>query len=364
MKVLVLVQDYPRLDGTVKLMYVHSRNLFYKDNGIDVEVLNFSSDSCYKIDGIKVITFNDYTDSSKEYDILISHAPNLRNHYRFLKRYGHRFKNYVFFFHGHEVLKINESYSKPYEYVKKSKVKDFIQDIYDEIKLKVWNRYFVSVIDKSNFVFVSQWMLDQFLKWTRIPYEKIRHKSSITYNCIGKKFEEYKYDSKTEKIYDFLTVRNNLDGSKYSIDLVNSLAENNPDYKFLLVGKGEFFQHYRKAENLLWLEENLNHTQIVYYLSMSRCALMPTRTDAQGLMMCEMASTGIPLITSDIDVCHEVFEGFSNVGFISNEDYKLELKPVLESLQNGLPYKINDRYYNKNTSKIEVDLLNSLFRQD
>ena len=35
---------------------------------------------------------------------------------------------------------------------------------------------------------------------------------------------------------------------------------------------------------------------------------MPTRADAQGVMACEMATFGIPLITSNIDVCKEVFK--------------------------------------------------------
>ena len=57
----------------------------------------------------------------------------------------------------------------------------------------------------------------------------------------------------------------------------------------------------------------------------SRFALMPTRTDAQGLMMCEMSALGIPVITSDIPVCHEVYDGFDNAYFIDNNDEKLTL---------------------------------------
>ena len=47
---------------------------------------------------------------------------------------------------------------------------------------------------------------------------------------------------------------------------------------------------------------------------------MPTRTDAQGLMMCEMAAFGIPLITSNIPVCHvpAILKYTRNVYYIGN----------------------------------------------
>ena len=46
--------------------------------------------------------------------------------------------------------------------------------------------------------------------------------------------------------------------------------------------------------------------KMIAILNSAKCALMPTRTDAQGVMMCEMVAFGMPLITSDIPVCHEV----------------------------------------------------------
>ena len=44
-----------------------------------------------------------------------------------------------------------------------------------------------------------------------------------------------------------------------------------------------------------------------------------------------MATFGIPLITSNIDVCKEVFEGFENVAFIDNEDEKINIEPILKN---------------------------------
>ena len=58
------------------------------------------------------------------------------------------------------------------------------------------------------------------------------------------------------------------------------------------------------------------------------------RADAQGVMACEMATFGIPLITSNIDVCKEVFEGFENVAFIDNNDENTDIKSIFKKIQN------------------------------
>lgn len=356
-KILVVVEDYPDNNGKVALMYVHTRNKFYREYGFDVSVLNFRANEKYVIDNIPVITLEDYEKQKMEYDILICHAPNIRHHYLFLKKYGEDFPKFVFFFHGHEVLKINKTYSKPYPYVRNSKIKLWLQNCYDDFKLSVWRKYYPSVKNKSKFVFVSNWMLDEFLKWTKIPYDEIKNRCEITYNCIGKVFEETQYDPSAAKEYDFLTIRSFLNGSKYCVDLVNQLAFSNPNKKFLLVGKGEFFDHYEQAPNLLWMNRTMNHSEIIEYMQKSRCALMPTRTDAQGLMMCEMASTGMPLITSDIPVCHEVFDQFANVRLINNDLHNVNLSDLLKDLEFNLPYKNNDRYFKEKTCKAEIEML-------
>lgn len=241
MKALILAERYPDNDGSVALMYIHTRNLYYAEHGIDVTVLNFRATTGYRYQGIRVITWKEYAAEKSNYDLLVLHAPNVKNHYRFLTIYGDRFPKFVFFYHGHEVLKINQVYSKPYPFVHVNCIKKSIQEIYDTFKLTVWRRYLPTQAHKSHYVFVSRWMYEEFLKWTRIPKDTIRGKYSITYNCVGKSFENETFDTKSEKQYDFVTIRSNLDVSKYAVDIVNRLAKNTPGRKFLLVGKGDFF---------------------------------------------------------------------------------------------------------------------------
>lgn len=358
MTILVLSANYPNNNGERTLAYIHTRNVYYSQNGTDVVVLNFATKENYEIDEIPVITLKTYQDSQEKYDVLVCHAPNLRNHYRFLKKYGNNFKHFVFFFHGHEVLRINSVYSKPYSYMRSSKIKAFLQECYDTLKLFVWRHYFPKVIDKSQFVFVSEWMLDEFEKWIGIKREQFGQRWHIIYNAAGAPFIKGTYVKSDDKRYDFVTIRNNIDGSKYCVDYVNDLAKVNPDKNFLLVGTGHYFEHYEKADNLEWKNTALNHNEIVSLLDQCKFALMPTRTDAQGVMACEMLTYGIPVITSDIPVCKYVFSEQKNVFFISLKNLE-QLDGICDEYNNIKISKCT-KFNNEVTCGEEIILIKSL----
>ncbi len=363
MKMLVLATAYPSPETPISLMYIHTRNVYYHKNGFDVSVLNFSANKSYEWDGIKVLSLKDYKKFNYQYDILLSHAPNIRNHYFFLKKYQEHFKHIVFFFHGHEVLCINKVYSKPYNYVKSNPIKNLIQNIYDKIKLNIWHRYFPKLAYKSTFIFVSRWMLNEFKKWVKLTERDLQEHIAITYNGIGQRFENLKYNTNCEKKYDFVTIRSYLDGSKYAVDIVCKLAEKHPQYNFLLVGRGKFFEYNNKPDNVCWKNEYCNHEQIIQYLNESRCALMPTRTDAQGVMACEMATFGIPLITSDIPVCHEIFDEFKNVYYIDNEKPNEVFESLFNKLKTEKEVADNRKYYSAETMKKEVELFQDIVKK-
>lgn len=353
-KVLVCVQDYPNNDGGVKLMYVHTRNLQYVNNKVDVTVLNFSCSNEYIYEGIKVIPYSYYLSNKDTYDIAIVHAANLRNHYRFLKKHGEDFPRFIFFFHGHEVLSINHDYSKPFAFKRKNFVRNTAQDAYDKYKFWVWRRYYKKNIYKSDYIFVSNWMKEKFFSNLKLSESLFGDRLHITYNNVGLTFEKNRYDDSIEKKYDFITIRANLDDSKYGVDIVNRLALYTPTAKFLVIGKGELFNHIKKAQNLSWINKTLNHADMLSVLNSAKYALMPTRTDAQGLMMCEMAAFGIPVITSNIPVCHEVFDKFENAFFIDNDNYEANLKEYLRKPSNC---RKHDRFYLENTIRKELEVI-------
>lgn len=362
MRILELCANYPGPKEKAALSYVKARNHNYRELGIDdIVVLNFSLPrGSYIEDGFKVISFKDYKDNyiDIKFDILISHAPNLRNHYFFLKKYQRKFNKVVFFFHGHEVLDIHKEYPQPYPYLGKRKLQRYVNWIYDPIKFKIWSHFFKRQQDNVTLIFVSKWIENKFQEYLKISLDTIRPHHFIIHNNISKRFEESRYDFRLPKEYDFITIRSNLDDPKYAVDVVNNLAKKNPQYRFLLIGRGDFFNHYPKASNIEQIERYLSPDEIVSLLNKSKCALMPTKNDTQGIMACEMATFGMPTITSNIDVCRIVFDEFPNVAYISNDDDNIDLKDVYSKIDKETP-KV-EKYFYKNTILKEVNLIKSL----
>ena len=360
MKILELCEGYPGYNGLLGSNFVKTRNFYYKKEGLnDITVLNFElPNGSYEFEEIKVISLSEYKQSYKDisFDVLVCHAANVRSHYQFLKKYQTLFPKVVFFFHGHEVLSINKEYPKPYPYQKKMGLSFYIRPIYDKIKFRIWHNYFIKQSSNVHLVFVSKWIQLKFEEYIKIDLSSIQAQSHLISNGISHVFETEEYDIDGEKEYDFITIRPDLDEPKYAVDVVNNLAHANPQYKFLLVGKGEFFKHFKKAGNIEQIERFLSHDEILLLLNKSRCALMPTKNDTQGIMACEMATFGMPTITSDLDVCKIIFDGYPNVRFISNDDSSINLSGIIPK-----PSKVKiKRYFYENTIVKEVELLNEL----
>ena len=361
MNILVLAEAYPEMSGAKPLAYVRTRNVFYKECGHAVTVLNFRSNSPYVMDGIQVYDKNSFEKECNisAYDLVLSHAPNLRHHLCFLSARMNEIRHLVFFYHGHEVLKINKVYPPPFPYLKRNRFKEKAQDLYDEFKFRVLRSFYQKHHEKISSIFVSHWMYDEFMKWVKVPERFIEGKSYITYNSVGAVFEKESYTPDSDKKYDYITIRAYLDGSKYAVDIVNNLALRNPYKNFLLVGRGRYFDYNNLSPNVTRISKELSHEEMLDLLNQSRCALMPTRTDAQGVMMCEMATYGIPLITSDIPVCHEVFDDFEGVGFISNERYIYQSLDEIYADIRGFHRK-NPKYFNSLLGEKEISILGKI----
>lgn len=349
-KVLVLVADYPNNDGGVALMYVHVRNKYYVQHDIDVTVLNFAAHEDYVIDGIPVITLNSFETGKKTYDMLILHAANIRNHYRFLRKYDRDFSRMIFFFHGHEVLKINKTYPAPYPYMKKSRLlRTKFQDLYDTFKLFLWRGYLPKVADRSDYVFVSNWFYGEFKKYTKLDESDLKNHVHIINNSVGAVFEENDYQYAGEKKYDFITIRSYMDDSKYGIDLVDSLAQKYPEFKFLIIGRGKYYKCHKVPKNVTWIDRFLSHDEIIAYINQSHCGLLLTREDTQGVMTCELSVYGIPVITSDIEVCREICAPLNNVRLVPNNAEKIDLVDVYNEIKN-IPLIEKSKQYSYNTT--------------
>ena len=357
-KILVTCVDYPNGHNRA-LQYVHVRNKGYAEAGMHVEVLNFSAKQDYEHEGICVYSYATIKKNIEKFRdyILVCHAPNIRNHYRFIKKYQNVFIDIVFFFHGHEIVEQLKVYPKPYEFKKLSAVKKLMISTYDKLKIKVWKWYFHKKNTTSKLVFVSNSLLREFRNNMKFQQNDLLNRAIVINNSVGCVFEQYEYDWSYPKRYDFITIRSDIDSSVYCVDLICRIAEKNKNKSFLLIGKGNYFEYNQCPCNLVHINTSLPQNKLIEYINSSKVALMPTRRDSQGVMVCELATFGIEVVTSDLGVCHEMFDDFDNVTMLSEIDIEKEIMGYssLNERKNS-----NFRFYRCNTILKEIKLLERL----
>lgn len=357
MKILVLAQDYLK-DKNYAMLYVHTRNTQYLKNNIEVDVINFKENSYYEVDSINVYGV-DYFQKNKnlsDYDLVVSHAPNIKNHFRFIFKNLKSIKNLVLFIHGHEVLLKDKYYPSPYKFQKNRFISKFIHFFYDRLKVKLFKIFINLLIRKGinlNLVFVSEWMKEEFFKCTKASEFRLKDKCHIIHNPVNTSFIDRKYEPSSEFDADFITIRP-FDGPKYSIDLLCRIAKSNPSLTFSLYGKGEYFKFNSCPSNIKIYEKFLLHHEIPDLLNKHRAALMLTKLDAQGVMVCEMACYGIPVITSDIPLKRELLGSAENVSFFKN-DLSVQLTSL--KIQTGNNQQIKERFSDDSTLQKEINLM-------
>lgn len=355
MRILVICQSYPDDNNPYRMMYVHSRSLEYLNKGIELAVLSFSADSSYCFEGVNVLTENDVKLQGGQFDLVVSHAPNLKNHFRFLLT--RNFKNIVFIIHGHEVLRTKNYY--PNDYSQNSSLLSYcrnllqhmVSDVYDAFKIFFFNQFVLRYKARIGFIFVSEWMREHYEK--NVGVLPSNTPFSIIPNCVNNIFTKNSWLQSAEKEYDFVSIRP-LSGKKYAVDVICSLARKYPNFKFLLYGKGKYFDFNELPSNVTWINQFLLPHEIPNILDKARCALMPTRLDSQGVMMCEMVTYGIPLITSNIQVCRTVFKNADKVSFIDNDNPELPEK--LDFSKQGILLD----FFPDNIAKQEIDFFDQV----
>lgn len=352
--ILVVTEIYPSEQDRYSAAFVHSRLKEYLAAGCNITVLSFRAVSPYEYEGIRVIPEKDFNVDSA-YDVVICHAPNVRNQLRFLLFNSKNFDNIVFVHHGHEVLQKNRYYPKPFAFNHgiTKKIKNILVSGYDYVKRFLLHCYVRKYLGKKlRIVFVSDWMKNAFIDNIKISNKSLEKTSAVISNTVGRAFIENNFDFKAEKLADFITIRP-FDNSKMAIDVVINVAKSNPEYSFHIYGKGDYFKYHEIPSNVSVFYEFIRNEDIPALLNKYRVALLPTRWDSQGVMMCEIATFGMPIVVSDIPICHNMLNEFHNVYYLNNDNPAFDAKKFLESIDPEA--KTNKQKFNlENTVQKEI----------
>ncbi len=333
MHVLILVQSYPSATDPYHQAYVHARVLYYLQQGWTIDVLSFACRQAYVHEGVTVWPETFLQERKTVYDVWISHAPNLRNHLRLILRFPQQWKRLVWVIHGHEVLIKQKYYPAPYPWDDRvAWYHPLLHDMYDHLKVRILKICLRNWLQQQRIqlIFVSEWMRTAFLDCVSLEPHWLAQQSSVIPNPVHPLFLASFWTKPVQPRADFVTIRP-LDEPKYAVDIVYALALKNPELRFDVYGKGRFFSHYPSLPNLNWYDRFCVQEELPELLSQYSAALMPTRLDAQGVMVCEMASLGMPVLTSDLPICREMLSQFPRVDFLPEQGF-VDLQAFLARL--------------------------------
>src|SRR5690606_37331220 len=133
-------------------------------------------------------------------------------------------------------------YPKPFHFNNANKGKNFVQNVYDSIKLPSM-RFIIRKYLKQNkitLLFVSEWMRTHFELNVKINKNEYMDHSIVIPNSSHPIFVDNSYQyNQLEKEADFITIRP-FDNPKYGVDIVRELAIKHPELTFHVYGKGEY----------------------------------------------------------------------------------------------------------------------------
>lgn len=356
-KLIVLCQNYPSPENPFSQPFVHTRLLEYAKH-FELVVISFASKKPYEFEGVKVLTESAFNEDFRDFifDLMISHAPNIKNHYRFIFLNLFKFKKLMLVLHGYEVIDIHKRiynqktfYKFPYSHSK-------LVRFYHKIKLPLTSLLLKSLsrLKSCNFVFVSEILYNEVLEDLRCNIFSKGENTFIVNNPINQIFNTNSYTPLP--LFDFICIRP-FDDPKYGVDIYIYLAQNNPQFTFHLYGKGVLPYLMQIPKNLKIIDSFLTPFEILPILNKFKACILPTRWDSQGVLACEIAAYGMPLLTSSLEVCKEMLSKYSNVEFVPNEQFAdIDLRQI--SFKN---IKLNRKFYTHGeTSHLEIAIAQKL----
>jgi glycosyltransferase involved in cell wall biosynthesis len=99
----------------------------------------------------------------------------------------------------------------------------------------------------------------------------------------------------------------------------------------------------------------LKPAKIVKLLNQYKAALMPSYHDTQGVMACEMAAFGMPVIASNIPAAREMFASEDNVYLLDNDAEDLDLAKIINNLKVTNKSQLKAKLTSSKLAKQEID---------
>ncbi|MEM2971942.1 MAG: glycosyltransferase family 4 protein [Candidatus Bathyarchaeia archaeon] len=297
MKVLVVAPNYPSPEDKHAFGFVHSRAKIYSEKGLSVQVYipsNTSASQTYTYENIKVSKGNHslLRKIIKEFDpdVIAVHAPNPST-----LTYINKFqKPTIVWIHGAEVL------IRPFHhYMASFGIRNQIQKVYSLFYDATRNLTLRKAIKKADAViYVSKW-----LQKVAEKYLMMRHpKTFIIPNPVNTKLFKPNKANDVTKMDAGVSVRA-LEW-KYGLDIaIKAFAHSK--ISLTIVGKGSLETYLKSLAkkinaNVKFITEGIEHNKLPNFYNKFAFFIAPSRTEAQGVAMCEAMACGLPVVATEV----------------------------------------------------------------
>ena len=297
MKVLLIAPNYPSSENKHPFGFVHSRAKIYSAKGLSVQTYipsNMNNLLSYSYEGIKVFRghylFSEEIIEDFDPDIIAIHAPSplLLTHINKFQR------PVVVWIHGAEVL-----VRSLHHYIAPLGIRNQVQKVYSLFYDGTKNLVLRQAIKRVDAViYVSKWM-----KKTAEKYLLIKHPNTFVIpNPVNT--EIFKPNKATDGTKMLAGVSVRALEWKYGLDIAIK-AFTRSKISLTIVGRGSLEAYLKNLAqkinaNVRFNTEGLEHNKLPAFYNKFAFFIAPSRTEAQGVAMCEAMACGLPVIATNV----------------------------------------------------------------
>lgn len=318
MNIAIMSELYPSKDNIYSASYVHVRVLEYIKCGHTCIVykLNKNQNIRYVFENVIVYQGNEkYLKIHMEknnFEVIVMHAPNPDEKYYVMKYFNS--SKVICWMHGLD--SVSGAFTYPYSGNFIFHPIRFLFRLKEDYrKIISWRKF----IKEKNprIVVVSNW-----LKKEASSFIGVKLKNTIR---IPNHIDEdiFKFKKREGVIKKIVCIRPHASG-KYAIDIAIKAFEDSK-YQLDIIGVGKLLHRHRELatklnSNINFIEKLFPKEELKKEFDKYDLAIMPTRHDTHGVIVCEMLMSGLPVITSEIGMGNSEYKTRGSV-FLDNKEF-------------------------------------------
>lgn len=328
MRILVLAPNYPSVQNKYPYAFIHARNKIYKKYGHSVAV-GIPSDTFRKYDYEGITVIRAPLQAIVQYvnifdpDFIAIHVPcaSLVNSLKASRR------PIIVWIHGAEILiGAFHHYIPPFG-IRNAlrKLQDIPLDSLRDLRLRK------SLMSVNAIVYVSNWM-----RRVSERYLLMKHPNSFVIpNPVDIELFKPMFPHKLySEIFDLVSVRS-LEW-KYGLDIAIKAIGGEKSIHLRVVGKGsleKYLENLAKIchSNVTFITEGIEHDRLPEFYNRSMAFIAPSRTEAQGVAMCEAMACGLPVVATKIGGIPEFVKDHFN-GLLAPPENPSKLRTAIKIL--------------------------------